>query len=135
MASLREDAYKPPILSTSDAVVQYLQAELAHSPVEQVRVLFLGSRNQLLRDALVSIGSVDESPLYPREIMRQALEVNATGLILVHNHPSGDFAPSKGDEQATRQVVEAARTLDIRLHDHLIIAKGGYSSFRAIGLL
>jgi DNA repair protein RadC len=116
-------------------VLNYLYAELAHAPAEHVRVLYLDAKNHLLRDALITIGSINEAPIYPREIMRQALEVNATGMILVHNHPSGDPTPSVRDTQITKLVANAARLLDIQLHDHLIIARAGHVSFRAAGLL
>ena len=132
---LRTEAFAGPVLSSSDAVVNYLHAELAHRPVEQVRALYLDAKNHLLRDAKLSSGSIGEAPIYPREIMRQALEVNAAALILVHNHPSGDPSPSRADREATASVQAAAAALEIHLHDHLIIGKRGHTSFRALGLL
>lgn len=133
--ALRTEAFAGPILSNSQAVLDYLHADMAHAPAEQVRALFLDASNHLLRDAIVATGTINEAPIYPREIMRGALEANATGIILVHNHPSGDPNPSMGDKAATALVAQAARTLDIRLHDHLIIAKSGWTSFRVLGLL
>ena len=108
---------------------------MAHLPAERLRVLFLNSKNRLLRDEMMSEGSVNEAPIYPREIMRRALEVGATALILAHNHPSGDSHPSEGDIRATRRVAEAAQALDIRVHDHVILARSGWSSLRTLGLI
>lgn len=132
---LREEALKAPILGTSEALIDYLFADMAHLPAERLRVLFLNAKNRLLRDELVCEGSVNEAPIYPREIMRRALEVGATALILAHNHPSGDAQPSEGDIAATRRVAEAARALDIRIHDHVILARSGWSSLRTLGLI
>jgi DNA repair protein RadC len=132
---LRAEAVKTPVLGTSQALIDYLIADMAHLPAERMRVLFLNAKNHLLRDELVTEGSVNEAPFYPREIMRRALELGATALILAHNHPSGDPAPSEGDIRATRRVVEAARALDIRIHDHVILARSGWTSFRTLGLI
>lgn len=132
---LREEALKAPILSTSEALIDYLFADMAHLPAERLRVLFLNSANRLLRDEMVCEGSVNEAPIYPREIMRRALEVGATALILAHNHPSGDAQPSEGDIRATQRVAKAAQALDIRIHDHVIVARSGWSSFRMLGLI
>ena len=132
---LRAEALDGPILTSSQALIDYLFADMAHLPAERLRVLFLNSKNRLLRDEMVSEGSVNEAPIYPREIMRRALEVGATALILAHNHPSGDPAPSEADIRTTRRVAEAARPLDIRIHDHVIVARSGWSSFRTLGLI
>jgi DNA repair protein RadC len=132
---LRGEALKAPILGTSEALIDYLFAGMAHLPAERLRVLFLNAKNRLLRDEMVSEGSVNEAPIYPREIMRRALEVGATALILAHNHPSGDAQPSEDDIKATRRIADAARTLDIRIHDHVILARSGWSSFRKLGLI
>jgi DNA repair protein RadC len=132
---LREEALKGPVLSTSEALIDYLFADMAHLPAERLRVLFLNSKNRLLRDEMVSEGSVNEAPIYPREIIRRALEVGATALILAHNHPSGDAQPSEGDIMSTRRVAEAAQALDIRIHDHVIVARSGWTSFRMLGLI
>jgi len=132
---LRAEALSGPILTTSQALVDYLFADMAHLPAERLRVLFLNSKNRLLRDEMVSEGSINEAPIYPREILRRALEVGATALILAHNHPSGDPAPSESDIKTTRRVAEAAQPLDIRIHDHVIIARSGWSSFRTLGLI
>jgi len=132
---LRAEALDAPILSSSRALIDYLFADMAHLPAERLRVLFLDSKNRLLRDEVMSEGSVNETQVYPREIMRRALELGATALILAHNHPSGDPQPSEGDVEATRRVAEAARPFEIRIHDHVIIARSGWSSFRNLGLI
>jgi len=132
---LRAEALDAPILSSSRALIDYLFADMAHLPAERLRVLFLDSKNRLLRDEVMSEGSVNETQVYPREIIRRALELGATALILAHNHPSGDPQPSQGDIEATRRVAEAARPFEIRIHDHVIIARSGWSSFRTLGLM
>ena len=133
--SLRTEALQGPILSTSQQVVDYLFADMAHARVERFRVLFLDARNRLLRDEVMGEGSINEAPIYPREIMRRALEVGASALILAHNHPSGDPQPSRKDIRTTARIAEAGRTLGIAIHDHLILSKGGWTTFRMLGLL
>jgi DNA repair protein RadC len=132
---LRAEAAKRPILGTAQALIDYLFADMAHLPTERLRVLFLNARNRLLADEIVGEGSVNEISVHPREIMKRALELGATALILVHNHPSGDPEPSQGDIDATRRIVHAARSLDICIHDHVIVAGSGWSSFRTLGLI
>lgn len=133
--ALRTEALAGPILADSGALIDYLSLDMARLPTERLRVLFLNSGNRLLFDETIAEGSVSETAVYPREIIRRALEVDATALILVHNHPSGDPRPSRGDIDATRQIAEAGRTFDICIHDHVIVARSGWSSFRALGLL
>jgi DNA repair protein RadC len=133
--ALRSEALAGPVLTDSDTLFDYLSLDMAHLATERLRVLFLNSGNRLLADEVVAEGSVSETPLYPREILRRALEVGATAIILVHNHPSGDPRPSRGDMEATRRVATAASALDICIHDHVIVARSGCSSFRALGLL
>ena len=132
---LCKEAVEGPILASSEALLDYLYADMAHLPAERLRVLFLNSKNRLLRDEVMGEGTVSETPVYPREIMRRALEIGATALILVHNHPSGDPEPSRGDIEATRRIIEAGRPFEIRVHDHVIIARSGWASFRALGLI
>ena len=132
---LCKEAVEGPILASSEALLDYLYVDMAHLPAERLRVLFLNSKNRLLRDEVMGEGSVSETPVYPREIMRRALEIGATALILVHNHPSGDPEPSRGDLEATRRIIEAGRPFEIRIHDHVIIARSGWSSFRSLGLI
>lgn len=124
-----------PVLGSWQALLDYLHADMAHHPVERVRVLFLNSRNILIRNEPMSEGSVDEAAVYVREVIRRALDYHATGIILVHNHPSGDPQPSQQDIRLTRELAEAARPLKISLHDHVIIGTKGHSSLRAMGLL
>jgi DNA repair protein RadC len=124
-----------PVLGSWQALLDYLHADMAHNPVERVRVLFLNSKNMLIRDEQMSEGSVDEAAVYIREIIRRALECHATALILVHNHPSGDPSPSQQDIRLTRDIIEAGRHLRIAVHDHLIIGTRGHSSLRALGLI
>jgi DNA repair protein RadC len=124
-----------PVLGSWQALLDYLHADMAHSPIEKVRILYLNSRNMLIRDEPVSEGSVDEAAVYVREVLRRALDHHATGLIIVHNHPSGDPSPSKQDISMTRELIEAARHLRICIHDHVIIGARGHSSMRAMGLI
>lgn len=133
--ALRTEAAAGPALSDSTALLDYLSLDMAHLLTERLRVLFLNAGNRLLCDEVLADGSVNEAPVYPREIMRRALEVGATALIIVHNHPSGDPKPSRGDIEGTRRIADAARALGICIHDHLIIARSGWSSLRALGLL
>jgi DNA repair protein RadC len=124
-----------PVISTSRQLLDYLQADMTNLINERFRVLFLTSQNELMADDLVWEGTVGEAPAYPREIVKRALEVGATGIILVHNHPSGNHQPSKGDVDATRRIAEAAMILGICVHDHIIISRAGWTSFRKLGLL
>lgn len=133
--ALRSAATTGRVLTDSAALIDYLTLDMGHRATEQLRVLFLNKRNELLDDRVLAEGSVDAAPVYPREIIRRALDIGATALILAHNHPSGDPTPSQGDVEATRRVAEAARPLDICVHDHVIIARHGWTSFRALGLL
>ena len=133
--ALRREALQGPVLGDADAVAAYLFAAMAHEPVEQLRVLYLNARNRLLLDETAIEGSVNVAPIYPREILRRSLETGATALILAHNHPSGDPKPSREDIRLTRLVATAGEALDIRLHDHLIVARSGWISLRAEGYL
>jgi DNA repair protein RadC len=108
---------------------------LAHETREQFRVIFLDKKNQLIADEVMNHGTVDHAPVYPREVARRALELAASGLILVHNHPSGDPSPSGADIEMTRQVVAALRPLNIQVHDHLIAGRDGVASLKGLGLM
>ena len=132
---LRLKLAERPVISTSQQLLDYLHADMANLINERFRVLFLTSQNELIADDLVWEGTVGEAPAYPREIVKRALEVGATGIILVHNHPSGDHRPSNGDADATRRIAEAALILGICVHDHIIISRAGWTSFRRLGLL
>lgn len=133
--SLRVELGQRPILSTSEALIDYLFASMAYNAIEHLRVLFLNSSNRLLRDELMAQGTVNQAPLYPREILKRSLEIGATALIIVHNHPSGDPTPCQADIKATTNLIAAARPLEIAVHDHLIIARNGWRSLRAEGLI
>ncbi len=124
-----------PVLGNWDMLMDYLNAVMARERIEQFRVLFLDNRNRLLADEAQARGTVNHTPVYPREVVRRALELHATALILVHNHPSGDPTPSREDIAMTRQVQQAAEALSIVLHDHVIVGNGRWLSFRQEGLL
>ena len=126
---------KRPVISSWSALMAYVRVALAHESREQFRVLFLDKKNQLLADEVMHQGTVDHAPVYPREVMRRALELAASAVILVHNHPSGDPTPSGADIDMTRQVVEAGKALRIGVHDHLVVGREGVASFRSLGLL
>jgi DNA repair protein RadC len=113
----------------------YLRTAMAHEPREQFRVLFLDRKNQLIADEAMNEGTVDHAPVYPREVVRRALELSASALILAHNHPSGDPTPSRADIDMTREVIEAAKVLRLSVHDHVIVGRDGLTSFRAQGLI
>lgn len=132
---LKEQLMDRPVLSSWQALLDYLHLSMAYEKNEHFRVLFLNRRNELILDEVQQEGTVDHTPVYPREIVKRALELGATAIILVHNHPSGDPEPSTSDIQMTREIVKAAAALEVTVHDHLIIARTGYSSFKSLGLL
>ncbi|CAM3209554.1 RadC family protein [Asticcacaulis taihuensis] len=121
------------VISSWSALVSYLKVTLAHEPREQFRILFLDKKNQLIADEIMGHGTVDHAPAYPREIMRRALELSSSSVILVHNHPSGDPMPSQGDIDMTKQIVAAGKPLKITIHDHLIVGREGVASLKQIG--
>jgi DNA repair protein RadC len=133
--SLRVRIGSRPILSTDERLIDYLRATMAHEVAEQFRVLFLNARNMLIRDEVVGLGSIREAPVFPREVMRRALELGATAIVLVHNHPSGNHEPSEADRSITQSIVSCGETLDIMVQDHIIITKAGFSSFRSRGFV
>jgi len=130
----RQEAKKRTVISSWSALVAYVRVALAHEAREQFRVLYLDKKNQLIVDEMMNQGTVDHAPVYPREVMRRALEVSASAVILVHNHPSGDPTPSAADIDMTRQVVDAGKPLKIVVHDHLVVGRDGVASFKALGL-
>ncbi len=132
---LREEVRKGPIISSWTALLDYCTLAMAQQKVEQFRVIFLNNKNELMADEVQQIGTVNHTPVYPREVIKRALELGATSLILAHNHPSGDPTPSRADIDITNQIVEAGRALGITVHDHLIIGKFGHYSFKSQGLL
>ncbi len=124
-----------PVLDSWQRVVDYCRAAMAHEAKEQFRLLFLDRRNRLIAEEVQQRGTIDHTPVYPREIVQRALEVGAGALVLAHNHPSGDVMPSKADIQMTREIVAACTPLDIAIHDHLIVGRDEVASFKALGLL
>jgi len=131
----RAEVKKRPVISSWSALLAYVRTAMAHEAREQLRVLFLDKKNQLIADEVMHQGTVDHAPVYPREVVRRALELSASAVILVHNHPSGDPTPSGPDVDMTRQVVEAARVLRISVHDHLVVGRDGVASLKALGLM
>ncbi|MDD2875699.1 MAG: DNA repair protein RadC [Acidiphilium sp.] len=132
---VRAEVIYRPVLNHWDRLIEYLTAVLARERVEQARVLFLDHRNRLIADEVQSQGTVNHTPIYPRELVKRALEHHATAIILVHNHPSGDPTPSQEDIAMTREIKQAATTLAIVLHDHVIIGNGKWVSLKRLGLL
>jgi len=132
---VRAEIVDRPLLNNWDRLMGYLNAALARERVEQFRVLFLDNRNRLLADEAQARGTVNHTPVYPREVVKRGLELHATALILVHNHPSGDPTPSREDIAMTQEIKAAAATLGIVLHDHIVIGNGRWLSFRKEGLL
>ncbi len=126
---------KRPVLSSWSAVLDYCRTAQAFADREQFRVIFLDKRNQLIADELQQIGTVDHTPVYPREVVKRALELSATAIILVHNHPSGDPTPSRADIQMTQQIIAVASPLGISVHDHIIVGKDGHASLKGLKLV
>ena len=126
---------KKQLLSSWKSVLDYCRAAMAFEEVEQFRILFLDKKNQLIRDEVQQVGTIDHTPVYPREILKRALELSATAIILVHNHPSGDPTPSNADVKMTKKIVELMTNVGISVHDHLIIARDGHASLKGLGLM
>ena len=132
---MRAEVIDQPVLNNWDRLLAYLNGELAREKVEQFHVLFLDNRNRLIADEAQARGTVNHTPVYPREVVKRGLELHATALILVHNHPSGDPTPSPDDVAMTREIKVAATALGIVLHDHIVVGNGRWLSFRNEGLL
>ncbi len=130
-----EPVRKRTVISSWTALLSYVRLALQHETREQFRVLYLDKKNQLIADELMNRGTVDHAPVYPREVVKRALELASSAIILVHNHPSGDPTPSQADIDMTRQVMEAGRMLKITVHDHLVVGRDGVASFKAMGLI
>jgi DNA repair protein RadC len=131
----RESVRQRPLLASWSALLDYCRTAMAYEDREQFRVLFLDKKNVLIADEVQQTGTVDHTPVYPREVVRRALELSATAVILVHNHPSGDPTPSRADIQMTKTILDVAAPLGITVHDHLIIGRDGHASFRGLGLI
>src|SRR3989440_11351173 len=123
------------MLSSWNDVIDYCRTSMAFADKEQFRVLFLDKRNQLIADEVQQVGTVDHTPVYPREVIKRALEVSATAIVLVHNHPSGDPTPSQADIQMTKAIVNIAGPLGISVHDHIIVGKNGHASMKGLKLI
>ena len=126
---------KRPVLSSWSAVIDYCRTAMAFAEKEQLRLLFLDKRNALIADEVQQSGTVDHTPVYVREVVKRALELSATAIILVHNHPSGDPTPSAADIRMTREIVDVAKPLGISVHDHIIVGREGHASFRGLKLI
>ena len=131
----RHDVLDRPLIGSWDKLLDYCRVALQHEKTEQFRILFLDRKNVLIRDEVQQKGTVDHTPVYPREVVKRALELGASSIVMVHNHPSGDPTPSREDIAMTKEVKAAAAVLDIQLHDHLVIGRNGHVSFRSKGLL
>ncbi|NDF13141.1 MAG: JAB domain-containing protein [Proteobacteria bacterium] len=132
---IKWDVEEKPVLQSWKALLDYCRASMAFNRTEQFRIFFLDTKNQLIADELQQEGTIDHTPVYPREVVKRALELSASALILVHNHPSGDVSPSKADIEMTRKIKEAAAVMGVRLHDHLVIGGAKHYSFASHGLL
>ena len=131
----RQKVREAPIIGSWQALIDYLTIDMAHLTLERVRVLYLNTKNMLILDDLVGEGSIDEAAIHPREVIRRALDIGASALILVHNHPSGSPEPSRADIDITNRIAEAGRLLGVNVHDHVIIGREGHVSLRAKGLI
>jgi len=132
---LRAQFHERPVVASWDKLIDYCNARIAHSTVEEFHILFLDRKNALIRDEQLQRGTVDHTPVYTREVIKRALELGASALILVHNHPSGDPAPSEADIAVTEDIIKAAAPLGLRVHDHLILGRGCHTSLRDLGLI
>jgi DNA repair protein RadC len=129
------EVMKRPVLSSWTSVLDYCRTAMAFMDKEQFRLLFLDKRNALIADEVQQSGTVDHTPVYPREVVKRALELSASALILVHNHPSGDPAPSAADVRMTREIIEVAKPLGISVHDHIIVGREGHASLKGLQLI
>ncbi len=131
----RGQVAKKPVLSSWSSVIDYCRAAMAFAEREQFRILFLDKKNALIADEVQQVGTVDHTPVYPREIVRRALELSSTAIILVHNHPSGDPTPSQADIRMTKEIVDVAKAMGIAVHDHIIVGREGHASFKGMRLM
>ena len=133
--AMKQELKQKPVLNNWTRLMDYCHATMAHEKKEHFRILFLNKKNELLADEIQGSGTVDHTPAYPREIMKRSLELGATAIILMHNHPSGDSTPSQADIDLTHQIIRAADPFNIHIHDHIIISRNGYSSMKNKGLI
>lgn len=132
---MKQDLQDQPILSSWSQLIDYCTVAMAHEKSEQFRVLYLNRKNHLIADEVLQQGTVDQAAVYPREVVKRGLDLGATAMILAHNHPSGDPTPSEADVDMTKAIIDAATPLGMIVHDHVILAKGGHSSLRNMGLI
>jgi DNA repair protein RadC len=132
---LKADVAERPVLQSWKALLDYCRASMGHLTSEQFRILFLNRKNMLIADELQETGTIDQTPVYPREVVKRALQLEASSIILVHNHPSGDTTPSKADIALTKQIQVAAATIGVTLHDHLIVSAAEHYSFKTNGII
>jgi DNA repair protein RadC len=130
-----EQASEASVIASWEKLLAYCRIVMGHEKVEQFRIIFLDKKNQVIADELQQTGTVDHTPVYPREVVKRALELGATAIILVHNHPSGDPTPSRADVRMAHEIKDAAARLGLTIHDHLVIGRGGHASFKSLGLL
>ena len=133
--SLKSEFQERTVLGSWTSVIEYCTAAMAHETIEQFRILFLDKKNKLIADEVQQKGTIDHTPVYPREVIKRALEVSASAMILVHNHPSGDPTPSRADIDMTKTIIESAAPMGIVIHDHIIIGKDGHVSMKALQLI
>lgn len=132
---LRSEIAEKPVLASWQALIDYLRADMGHITIERVRVLHLNGKNMLIRDEVISEGSIDQASVHVREVIRRAIDLGSSAIILVHNHPSGDPSPSRADITLTRDIIDAGKRLNVAVHGHVIISATGHSSMRALGLI
>lgn len=132
---LQEQVAERPIIQNWSALLDYAKVSMAYNKIEEFRILFLNKRNELIRDEVQQRGTVDHTPIYIREVVKRTLELGASSLILLHNHPSGDCKPSKSDIDITLQIIKATAAIHVNVHDHLVISERGHYSFRANGVI
>jgi DNA repair protein RadC len=132
---MRGEVLERPVLASWSQVLDYCRASMGFEAEEKFRILFLDKRNQIIADEVQQKGTVDHTPVYVREVVKRALELSATAIVLVHNHPSGDPTPSRADIEMTKQIVASAKNLGIVVHDHIIVGRQGHASFRGLGLI
>ncbi len=131
----RQEAMEKPVLSSWNKLIDYCRADMARAKKEHFRLLFLDRKNQLVHDEVHQVGTVDHAPVYPREVAKRCLELSASAVILVHNHPSGDPKPSAADIAITKDIAKALAAIGVAVHDHLVIGRNGHSSFKSLGLI
>ncbi|MFD0987599.1 RadC family protein [Methyloligella solikamskensis] len=132
---MRAEVLNKPVLNSWSQLLDYCRAAMGFEAKEQFRILFLDKRNQVIADEVQQTGTVDHTPVYVREVVKRALELSATAMVLVHNHPSGDPTPSRADIEMTKQIDQAAKNLGILVHDHIIVGRQGHASFKGLGLI